>query len=228
MTARRVITSPLGPIVLEADLAGRLTAVHIAGARPGADLTLDTDRAAPPGLDDAATQIAEYFGGARRHFDLDLSFRGTAFQRRVWSALWEIPFGATLSYGELADLIGRTGAARAVGHANGRNPIPLVVPCHRVIGSTGGLTGYGGGLEAKRFLLDFESECLRDQKSAAQSSGCAPSSSVSRTAMAVPHTPTTVPARARASSAVTAAALGPSSTPVMTTATTKAARMAPV
>ncbi len=178
MTARRVIASPLGPIVLEADPAGRLTAVrfsdtlepedagHIAEARPGAGLALDADRAAPPGLDDAATQIAEYFGGARRHFDLDLSFRGTAFQRRVWSALREIPFGATLSYGELADLIGGPGAARAVGHANGRNPIPLVVPCHRVIGSTGGLTGYGGGLEAKRFLLDFESECLHDPESA--------------------------------------------------------------
>ncbi len=83
---------------------------------------------------------------------------GTAFQRRVWRALQDIPFGTTVTYGQLAARIGRPGAARAVGHTNGRNPVPLVVPCHRVIGSTGDLTGYGGGLDAKRFLLDFESE----------------------------------------------------------------------
>ena len=162
------MASPLGPIVLEADRAGQLTAVRFtdsreprdAGAaadtRHGDTLVLDAQRAGQRGLDDAVTQIAEYFGGGRRHFDLDVSFEGTAFQQRVWGALREIPYGAIVSYGQLAERIGRPGAARAVGHANGRNPIPIVVPCHRVIGSNGALTGYGGGLEAKRFLLDFE------------------------------------------------------------------------
>jgi methylated-DNA-[protein]-cysteine S-methyltransferase len=168
-SGRRVIASPLGPMVLEVDPAGRLTAVrftdtleprdtsHVGPSGHGVARDPDVDRTGQRGLDEAAAQIGEYFGGTRSAFDLDVRFRGTAFQQRVWGALREVPFGTTVSYGQLAARLGRPGAARAVGHANGRNPIPLVVPCHRVIGSTGDLTGYGGGLDAKRFLLDFES-----------------------------------------------------------------------
>ena len=107
-------------------------------------------------LDAAATQLHDYFAGHRRDFDLPLSARGTQFQRRVWDELRRIPFGRTLSYGELARRIGNASASRAVGAANGRNPLPIVVPCHRVIGSSGALTGFAGGLPIKRFLLRLE------------------------------------------------------------------------
>lgn len=101
-------------------------------------------------------QVEEYCSGNRRKFDLELAGRGTAFQRAVWSALVKIPFGTTTSYGALAAALGRPNSARAVGHANGSNPIGLIVPCHRVIGSDGSLTGYGGGLPLKRALLAHE------------------------------------------------------------------------
>ena len=104
----------------------------------------------------AIAQLAEYFAGARKVFSLPLRPAGTAFQLSVWSALREIPFGATLSYGELARRIRHPAAARAVGAANGANPLPIVVPCHRVIGADRSLTGFGGGLETKRFLLAHE------------------------------------------------------------------------
>ena len=104
----------------------------------------------------ARTQLEEYFAGDRCAFDLPLSASGTVFQRAVWQALTAIPYGATISYGELARRIGRARAVRAVGLANGRNPLSIVVPCHRVIGANGALTGYGGGLERKRYLLDLE------------------------------------------------------------------------
>jgi O-6-methylguanine DNA methyltransferase len=107
-------------------------------------------------LDAAARQLTAYFAGDLRAFDLPLAPSGTPFQQRVWRALLEIPFGRTQSYSELAALIGAPGAARAVGLANGRNPLAIIVPCHRVIGAGGGLVGYGGGLERKRWLLDFE------------------------------------------------------------------------
>lgn len=106
-------------------------------------------------------QLGEYFGGDRVAFDLPLAPRGSAFERRVWRALVDIPYGETTSYGELAGRVGRPGAARAVGAANGRNPISIVVPCHRVIGADGSLTGYGGGLDRKRFLLELERGTLR-------------------------------------------------------------------
>ena len=102
-------------------------------------------------------QLGEYFTGARREFDLPLAPRGSEFQARVWDALREIPYGETESYGELAERIGHPGSARAVGAANGQNPIAVVIPCHRVIGASGKLTGYAGGLERKRLLLDIES-----------------------------------------------------------------------
>ncbi|GAB3557439.1 methylated-DNA--[protein]-cysteine S-methyltransferase [Spelaeicoccus albus] len=105
---------------------------------------------------DAIDQLGEYFAGERRDFTLTTSPRGTDFQRRVWQALTEIPYGHTRTYGQIADRIGNRQASRAVGLANGRNPLSIIVPCHRVIGSTGNLTGYGGGVARKRFLLDLE------------------------------------------------------------------------
>jgi methylated-DNA-[protein]-cysteine S-methyltransferase len=106
----------------------------------------------------ARAQLGEYFDGRRAAFDLSLELVGTPFQRRVWRALQEIPYGETVTYGQLARRLGRTAASRAVGAANGQNPISVVVPCHRVVGADGTLTGYGGGLERKRFLLDLEAD----------------------------------------------------------------------
>jgi methylated-DNA-[protein]-cysteine S-methyltransferase len=122
-------------------------------------------RSAPRGhggvLARAAAQLTEYFAGERRDFDLPLAPSGTEFQRAVWRALAEIPFGATCSYGDLARSLGRPSASRAVGAANGRNPISIILPCHRVIGASGELTGYGGGLPMKRWLLDHERGCVQ-------------------------------------------------------------------
>lgn len=108
------------------------------------------------GLKRLKAQLAEYFGGERRAFDLPLDPQGTAFQREVWDALTAIPYGETRTYGALAEAIGRPGSARAVGAANGQNPISIIIPCHRVIGSTGSLTGYAGGIDIKRRLLNLE------------------------------------------------------------------------
>ena len=113
-------------------------------------------RSLPGPLREAKRQLLEYFGGARRDFDLPLSPAGTAFQRQVWGELRRVPYGETVSYGELARRIGRPTASRAVGAANGRNPLAIVVPCHRVIGADGSLTGYGGGLPVKEALLAHE------------------------------------------------------------------------
>jgi methylated-DNA-[protein]-cysteine S-methyltransferase len=156
----RVLDSPLGPLCLSADTSGRVSGLWI-GARPPASADESSARGrhrdgARRILDVAATQLDEYFGGARRFFDIPMAMGGSAFQQEVWAALREIPFGTTVSYGQLATRLGRNGAARAVGHANARNPIPIIVPCHRVVGSSGQLTGYGGGLLAKQRLLDLE------------------------------------------------------------------------
>ena len=113
-------------------------------------------------LADACTQLREYFAGERQTFDIPLKLDGTDFQVSVLKALQEIPYGETASYGEIARRIGRPKAVRAVGAANGRNPIPIVVPCHRVIGSTGDLTGFGGGLDTKEALLRLEAEHTQD------------------------------------------------------------------
>ncbi|HEY5664921.1 MAG TPA: methylated-DNA--[protein]-cysteine S-methyltransferase [Ilumatobacter sp.] len=107
-------------------------------------------------LDRAVEQLGEYFTGTRRHFDLPLDPHGTEFQRRAWDALVRIPFGETISYGEQAAMLGDKNKSRAVGAANGRNPLPIVVPCHRVVGSDGRLTGFAGGLDVKAWLLDHE------------------------------------------------------------------------
>ncbi|MEJ2258876.1 MAG: methylated-DNA--[protein]-cysteine S-methyltransferase [Woeseiaceae bacterium] len=113
-------------------------------------------------LAEACRQLREYFAGERREFDLPLSLTGTEFQVSVLRALRDIPYGETVSYGDIARRVGRPKAVRAVGAANGRNPIPIVIPCHRVIGSTGDLTGFGGGLDTKEALLRLEAEHTRD------------------------------------------------------------------
>ncbi|WP_018500302.1 methylated-DNA--[protein]-cysteine S-methyltransferase [Parafrankia discariae] len=128
---------------------------------PGTAVSGTAAGSAVPGgavLQDAADQLAEYFAGRRTSFDLPLNPTGTDFQRKVWKALCDIPYAETISYGELAHRLGQPGASRAVGLANGRNPISIIVPCHRVIGANGSLTGYGGGLERKRHLLAFEQQ----------------------------------------------------------------------
>jgi methylated-DNA-[protein]-cysteine S-methyltransferase len=107
-------------------------------------------------FEEPVRQLMDYFAGTRTEFDLPIVFEGTPFQCLVWTALRDIPYGETVSYGDLAQRIGRPAAARAVGLANGRNPIGIIVPCHRVVGGSGDLTGYGGGLDRKRYLLTFE------------------------------------------------------------------------
>ena len=116
----------------------------------------ETAASADPLLLDAANQIRAYFAGELREFELPLAVRGTAFQREVWAAVYAVPYGSTATYSEIAAAVGRPDACRAVGAANGRNPLPVIVPCHRIIGAGGGLTGYGGGLDRKRSLLDLE------------------------------------------------------------------------
>jgi methylated-DNA-[protein]-cysteine S-methyltransferase len=142
------VDTPIGTLWLSRDDAGlsRIDFAGPPGARSGDELFAE-----------AEAQLAAYFAGERRHFELPLSPRGTDFQRSVWAAVDVIPYGATTSYSALAARLGRPAAWRAVGAANGRNPLPVVVPCHRVVGAAGGLTGYGGGLERKRALLDLES-----------------------------------------------------------------------
>jgi methylated-DNA-[protein]-cysteine S-methyltransferase len=145
--------SPVGRLLLAGDARGLTLIGFPSGRRPVGPAAGRRDDA---GFADAIEQLQEYFAGRRREFSLALRPVGTAFQIAVWSALRRVPFGATLSYGELARRIGRPGAARAVGAANGANPLPIVIPCHRVIGADRSLTGFGGGLETKRFLLAHE------------------------------------------------------------------------
>ena len=150
--------SPIGELLLTGD-GHALRGLHmVQGRRPvavGADW-LEADHA----FEEVRAQLADYFAGRRTSFDVPLQLEGTAFQREVWRGLLAIDYGETISYGELARRIGRPRAVRAVGLANGRNPIAVIVPCHRVIGADGTLTGYGGGLDSKRLLLDLESRLL--------------------------------------------------------------------
>ena len=150
----RRIDSPVGPLMLAADDAG-LRHIEFRDNRHPADRT-DWHGGEHPILQTAETQLAEYFAGSRRDFDLPLAPAGTDFQRSVWQALAKIPYGQTCSYAALARAVGRPKAVRAVGAANGRNPLPIVLPCHRVIGADGSLTGFGGGLPTKQFLLQLE------------------------------------------------------------------------
>ncbi|MFN8081103.1 MAG: methylated-DNA--[protein]-cysteine S-methyltransferase [Kineosporiaceae bacterium] len=173
MDVWRPLDSPVGVLLLTATdgpgdglSGGALTGIYFQDHRGGADARVTTDRLGQrdedhPVLVAAAGQLAEYFEGTRTEFDLPLAAVGTVFQRRVWDALLEIPYGRTASYGDIARRLGLGPAAsRAVGLANGANPISIVVPCHRVIGANGTLTGYGGGLERKQFLLDLEGDQL--------------------------------------------------------------------
>ncbi|MGI9187675.1 MAG: methylated-DNA--[protein]-cysteine S-methyltransferase [Gaiellales bacterium] len=154
----RTVSTPLGDITAVADVDG-LTQVILAGD----DGSVLADAAeGGPIVDAAAQQLTEYFAGERMTFDVPLAAQGTEFQQTVWRALCDVPFGTTATYGDIAKAIGQQTATRAVGAANGRNPIPIIVPCHRVIGASGELTGYsgGGGVETKRRLLDHESGTL--------------------------------------------------------------------
>ena len=146
------LDSPIGPLTVVVNGAGALTHILFAHQSPPADVAWDADRCAA-----AATQLREYFAGERTEFDLPLAPAGSDFQHRVWDALRRLGHGEVVDYGGLGARIGRAGAARAVGRANATNPIPIVIPCHRVIGANGSLTGYAGGMEAKRLLLDLES-----------------------------------------------------------------------
>ena len=149
----RTIASPVGQLTLAGN-NGRLMYLRMVDQtyEPSRDGWALDDSAFP----DAVEQLEAYFAGDRTEFDLQLDMIGTAFQRRVWAALLTIPFGETRSYGEIARQIGAPAAFRAVGLANGHNPIGIIVPCHRVIGANGNLTGYGGGLDRKRALLEME------------------------------------------------------------------------
>ena len=143
----RRIETPFGPLWLAAG-GGGLTSIAFHGPA-GAE-------SEDPLLADAEQQLLAYFAGELERFDVPLSPRGTDFQRRVWNAVAAIPYGATTTYSAIAATVGSPYACRAVGAANGRNPLPIVVPCHRVIGASGSLTGYGGGLKVKRALLALE------------------------------------------------------------------------
>jgi len=159
LTAVRSVPTPLGVANIAATARGvcRLALDEEAATSPTSAL----DPAAEEHCERAERALREYFAGERSDFgDLELDPEGTDFQRRVWNALLEIPFGVTRSYGELAQAVGSPGAARAVGLANGSNPLWIVIPCHRVIGSDGSLTGYGGGLDRKRWLLEHEGAVL--------------------------------------------------------------------
>lgn len=150
------VASPVGTLTLVASEAA-LVAILWENDAPGrVRLPALAERRDHPVLAETARQLAGYFAGERRLFDLPLDFWGTPFQKRVWAALLAIPFGETRSYADIARAIGAPAASRAVGAANGRNPISIVAPCHRVVGANGALTGFAGGLEAKRYLLRHE------------------------------------------------------------------------
>lgn len=154
MRTHAMVESPVGPLTL-VDEDGALAGLYmdLQKHRPDASLHGPRDDAVQPGLRE---QLAAYFAGELRDFDVPLRLAGTPFQQRVWAALREIPYGETWSYGRLAGHLASPGASRAVGLANGKNPIGIVVPCHRVVGANGKLVGYGGGLDRKRWLLDHE------------------------------------------------------------------------
>ena len=150
------VESPLGPLLLLGDNRSLCGISLQDGPRPATVQTGWVHTPEPFAV--AALQLREYFEGRRTTFELRLTLLGTSFQQDVWTAVETIPYGATLSYADIARRIGRPDAARAVGFANGKNPIPIIVPCHRLVGSDGALTGYGGGIERKRFLLDLEAQ----------------------------------------------------------------------
>lgn len=143
---KRMIDSPVGNLTLTEE-NGKITGLHFGGSAAND---------ASPILDEAETQLHEYFAGTRQSFDLPLAPAGTPFQRAVWDALCAIPYGETRTYAQIAAAVGNPKVCRAVGMANNRNPIAILIPCHRVIGANGSLTGYAGGLEVKKALLALE------------------------------------------------------------------------
>ena len=162
-----IIETPIGPLHAELDEEGRLAEL---GFESSSRRVVQSSRSVAPAhpledsktrrLDDLKTQLRDYFAGKRKTFELELAPKGTPFQLAVWNALLQIPYGDTISYSELAHRIGKPSAIRAVGAANGANPIPVIIPCHRVIGANGSLTGYGGGIERKQWLLALEGRRL--------------------------------------------------------------------
>ena len=156
------VPSPIGPLLVVVDPQGALVRIDFPNGATRDQVAADLARRGIALADSeektaaVRRQLDEYFAGDRRSFDLPLAPEGTEFQRRVWRELCEIPYGETTSYGDLACRLGRPGASRAVGRANATNPIPIVIPCHRVIGADGSLTGFGGGLDLKRRLLELE------------------------------------------------------------------------
>ena len=150
--------SPLGELLAVGD-GGALHGLYMQEGRTAIAVRADWEATDEP-FAELRSQLDEYFAGHRRAFDLRLEMAGSSFQRRVWRALQDIPYGETISYGELARRIGVPSASRAVGVANGHNPVSVIVPCHRVIGADGSLTGYGGGLARKRLLLELEAGIL--------------------------------------------------------------------
>jgi methylated-DNA-[protein]-cysteine S-methyltransferase len=155
MSAFSYYESPIGRLLLTSD-GTALTGLYMEPSHEARDIGGWAEDAGVAPLAAAIRQLTEYFDGTRREFDLPLRLQGTTFQTRVWRELTAIPYGQTWSYGQLAKRIDNPSASRAVGLANGRNPISILVPCHRVIGADGSLTGYGGGLERKRWLLAHE------------------------------------------------------------------------
>ena len=159
MTSHTIRSSPVGVLTLVADEHDRLCRLEFTDTPDGdagAPAAAASDDAPRGVLAETVRQLDEYFAGTRHEFELDLAPQGTAFQLAVWDALRAIPYGATASYGDIARAVGRPNAVRAVGQANGRNRLAIVVPCHRVIGSDHSLTGYGGGIDRKRYLLALE------------------------------------------------------------------------
>ncbi|HEV2201095.1 MAG TPA: methylated-DNA--[protein]-cysteine S-methyltransferase [Bryobacteraceae bacterium] len=151
------LDSPIGPLLIAGDAHA---VMQISFPRKGKAVRPEPGwtESAAGAVGEALRQLREYFSGRRREFDVPLEPSGTAFQKAVWRRLEEIPYGATISYGELARRVGNPKASRAVGAANGKNPLPIVVPCHRVIGANGKLVGFGGGLPIKRALLELETK----------------------------------------------------------------------
>jgi methylated-DNA-[protein]-cysteine S-methyltransferase len=152
------LDSPIGSLFLTSNgeaITELFMEKHTGGPKPIGDWRRDDSL-----FREAADQLQAYFAGELTEFDLPLATGGAPFQQRVWAELRNIPYGSTISYGELARQVGNPKASRAVGAANGSNPISVIIPCHRVIGSNGKLTGYGGGIERKKYLLEFEAETL--------------------------------------------------------------------
>ncbi len=150
MTNILLVDTPLGVMTL-VEQEGRLVALRLQASRNDGEIEQET-----PLLLQAAEELQEYFGRRRKTFSVPLAPQGTAFQKAVWAALQDIPYGKTQSYGDIAKALGKPRAARAVGMANNRNPLPIFIPCHRVIGAKGDMVGYGGGLDVKEYLLKLE------------------------------------------------------------------------